>query len=211
MIPITKPGRKSGPKNSNHSKTGQLKLLAILLLTTLLIGCEATTQVRSDSSTTADFSKYQTYGFFDPMGIEAGYNSPVFGEKFRAAIAKEMEARGYRISANPDLIVNVTVQLDEQIKMKAYTAPYMSGAYYERPGGPYYGSAVGVGVGVSTRATRTEDVSVFIDLVDNAAEQLSWQGVAEFEASDKKAQQLEKTINDTVSKVFAQYKHTAGQ
>jgi hypothetical protein len=200
-----------GPETAIISKAGLLKLISILLIATLLTACEATTQVRSDSSSTADFSKYQTYGFFDPMGIEAGYNSPVFGEKFRAAISQEMESRGYRISANPDLIINVTVRLDEQVKMKTYTAPYMSGAYYDRPGGPYYGSAVGVGVGVGSRATRTEEVSVFIDLVDNAADQMSWQGVAVFEGSDKKAQQLEKTINDTVSKVFAQYTYTAGQ
>jgi hypothetical protein len=201
----------SVPETALSSKAGLLKLISILLIATLLTGCEATTQVRSDSSSTADFSKYQTYGFFDPMGIEAGYNSPVFGEKFRAAISQEMESRGYRISANPDLIINVTVRRDEQVKMKTYTAPYMSGAYYDRPGGPYYGSAVGVGVGVGSRATRTEEVSVFIDLVDNAADQMSWQGVAVFEGSDKKAQQLEKTINDTVSKVFAQYTYTAGQ
>jgi hypothetical protein len=201
----------SVPETALSSKAGLLKLISILLIAMLLTGCEATTQVRSDSSSTADFSKYQTYGFFDPMGIEAGYNSPVFGEKFRAAISQEMESRGYRISANPDLIINVTVRLDEQVKMKTYTAPYMSGAYYDRPGGPYYGSAVGVGVGVGSRATRTEEVSVFIDLVDNAADQMSWQGVAVFEGSDKKAQQLEKTINDTVSKVFAQYTYTAGQ
>lgn len=105
----------------------------------------------------------------------------------------------------------MTDQLDEQVMMKAYTAPYMSGAYYEMPGGPYYGSAIGVGVGVNTRATRTEEVSVFICLVDNAVEQLSWQGVAEFEGSDKKAQRLEKTIYDTVGKVFAQYTQKAGQ
>jgi len=177
----------------------------------LLSSCSSGIQVRSDSSPSADFGQFKTYGYFQPMGIEDGYNSPVFGEKFRAAISKEMESRGYRISNHPDLIINVTARLDENIKVTTYTTPYMSGAYYNRPGGAYYGSALGVGVGVGSKATKVEDISIFIDLVDNKAERIAWQGVAEFEASDEKAQELQQTINETVSKIFALYAHSAPQ
>jgi len=175
----------------------------------ILSSCSSGIQVRSDSSPAADFTYFKTYGFFQPMGIEDGYNSPVFGEKFRAAISKEMESRGYRISNHPDLIINVSARLDENIKVTTYTTPYMSGAYYHRPGGAYYGSALGGGVGVGTRASKVEDVSVFIDLVDNKAERIAWQGVAEFEASDKKAHELQQTIDEIVSKIFALYTHSA--
>jgi hypothetical protein len=166
-------------------------------------------QVRSDISTTADFDTFKTYGFFQPMGIEAGYNSPVFGEHFRDAISREMESRGYRLARQPDLIINVTARLDEKVKMTTYTAPYMSGMYYDRPGGAYYGSAIGAGVAVGSRPTRTEEVSVFIDLVENKAERIAWQGVAVFDGSDEKAQHLQQTINETVSSIFAKYPHSA--
>ncbi len=192
---------------STHSL---FRLLSLALMAVLMAACSSSVQVRSDSSTTADFTSFKTYGYFQPMGIEAGYNSPVFGENFRAAISREMESRGYRLSDRPDLIINVTARFDEKVKMTSYTQPYMSGMYYGTMAGPSYGSAVGVGVGVSSRPTKTEEISVFIDLVENSAERIAWQGVAVFDASDKMAQELEQSINDTVGKIFAQYTHSAG-
>lgn len=186
-------------------------MLAVLILSAMLGSCSSGMQVRSDSNPQANFAAYRSFGFFQPMGIEAGYNSPVFGEHFRTAISQEMESRGYQLSSQPDLIVNVTARIDEKVKMTSYTAPYISGMYYDTVTGPYYGSGLGVGVELGQRPTRTEEISVFIDLVDNSAERLVWQGVAVFDGSDEKAQELQKTINETVSRIFAQYTQSAGQ
>lgn len=191
-------------------RSARIRIITLMASCMLLAACSSGVQVRSDSSPAANFPAFRTYGFFQPMGIEGGYNSPVFGEHFRAAISLEMESRGYQLSNRPDLIINVTARFDEKVKMTTYTAPYLSGAYYGTISGPSYGSAVGAGVQVGQRATKTEEVSVFIDLVENAAERMAWQGVAVFDASDKKAQELEKSINDTVSKIFAQYTYSAG-
>lgn len=145
------------------------------------------------------------------MGIEGGYNSPIFGELFREAITREMRERGYRKSDDPDLMINVTLRTDDKVKMRSYTSPYMSGAFYGRPGGASYGSAVGVGVGVSSRATKTTEASVFIDLVDSRKNRVSWQGVAVIDANDKVAQKLRDAIFTAVNVVFDQYPHKAGQ
>jgi hypothetical protein len=186
-------------------------LLGLLLLGVMfLTACSSGVKVRSDISPTADFSRYTTYGFFQPMGIEGGYNSPIFGELFRAAISQQMEARGYKPSSTPDLLINVTSRFDDKVRITTYSAPYMSGAYYGGPGGASYGSALGAGVGVGSRATVTEEASVFIDLVDDAADRISWQGVGVITVSDKKAQELKKTIDFTVNKVFELYPKTAG-
>lgn len=191
-----------------HSRSpAALPLLFALVLAT---ACSAGLKVRSDQDPSADFSRYQTYNFFDPMGVEGGYNSPIFGELFREAITREMSERGYRLSDQPDLMINVTIQSDEKIKMTTYSAPYMSGAYYRRPGG-YYGSGVGVGVGVGTRATQTTEASVFIDLVDPRRQRVSWQGVAVTDASDKVAQHLRDAIYTAVNSIYDQYPYSAGQ
>jgi hypothetical protein len=183
------------------------------LLPALLTGaCSSGLAVRSDEDPSADFSQFRTYNFFDPMGIEGGYNSPVYGEHFRAAITREMGERGYRKTAdNPDLLINVTFRTDDKVRMRSYTSPYMSGGYYGRPGGARYGSAVGVGVGVSSRATKTTEASVFIDLVDNAEDRVSWQGVAVIDATDKVAQRLRDATYTAVNAVYQQYPHKAGQ
>ncbi len=185
--------------------------LVTIVLGSLLSACSSGLQVRSDSDPTANFSQYNSYNFFDPMGVEGGYNSPVFGEHFRAAISREMGQRRYRKTESPGLLVNVTVRTDDQVKMTSYTAPYMSGAYYNRPGGAFYGSSLGLGVSVSQRTTKVTEVSVFIDLVDVEQHKVVWQGVAVLDASDKVAKQLRDAIYTAVHEVFKQYPHTAGQ
>ena len=163
-------------------------IAAALLSSLLLAACASGLEVRSDIDPLADFSQYRSWNFFDQLGIEGGYNSPVFGEHFRSAISREMAARGYRQSDEPDLYVNVTSRQDDKVAMRSYTSPYMSGNYYSRPGSPYYGTGVGLGVGTVSRATKVTEASIFIDLVDNATDRLVWQGVAVAETNDKTAQ-----------------------
>ncbi|MEE4292496.1 MAG: DUF4136 domain-containing protein [Xanthomonadales bacterium] len=194
---------------TNKSGLSLAASLAAPLLVLLLGACASGLEVRSDQDPNADFNQYRTWGFFEQLGIEGGYNSPVFGEHFRAAITQEMTARGYRQSMNPDLYINVTLRADDKVKMKSHTAPYMSGAYYQRPGGPYYGSAFGVGVGTVSRATEVTEASVFIDFVDNETDRLVWQGVAVAEADDKAAQRLRDAIFSAVESVFTLYPYTA--
>ena len=75
-----------------------------------MTGCSSGLTVRSDEDPGAEFGRYQTWNFFDPMGIEGGYNSPVFGELFREAITREMTERGYRLTENPDLLRHYETQ-----------------------------------------------------------------------------------------------------
>ncbi len=183
--------------------------LVVLSLTVLLASCSSGLQVRSDSDPSANFAQYRTYQFFDEMGIEGGYNSPIFGEYFRSAINREMRQRGYRQADNPDIYINVTIRADDQIRLRSFSQPYMSGHYYDRPGGAHYGTGVSVGVGVGKRATQVTEASVFIDLVDPGAQRVSWQGVAVADVNDKVAQQLRNAIYTAVEAVFAQYPHRA--
>jgi hypothetical protein len=193
---------------SDHRRVPGLVLLACCAALALA-GCSSGLAVRSDEDPGADFSRYRTWNFFDPMGIEGGYNSPIYGELFREAITREMTERGYRLADSPDLLINVTIRADDKVRMTSYTTPYMSGAYYGRPGGASYGSSVGVGVGVGSRPKQTTEASVFIDLVDSRKHQLSWQGVAVAEVNDKVAQQLRDAIFTSVNRIYDLYPYTA--
>jgi len=195
--------RSGGRKNYLVAVTG-------LLLLTMLSACSSGLTVRSDIDPTINFSTYRTYNFFQPMGIESGYNSPIFGELFRESISGEMSRRGYQVSDHPDLLINVTIRGDDKVQIRSYTAPYMSGGYYGMPGGAYAGSAIGVGISSGNRATVKTEASVFIDFVDFEQHRLVWQGVAVVDVTDKVAKQLRDAIFTAVDRVLAEYPHTAG-
>ena len=202
--------------NKTHPRrpTGRYRVLPVfvaILLASLLSACSSGLTVRSEIDPTANFNQYTTYNFFEPMGIEGGYNSPVFGEHFRAAIGGEMARRKYQTADEPDLLINVTIRSDDKIKMKSYTAPYATGGYYGRPGGAYGGSSLGVGISTGSRATKTTEASVFIDIVDFTKQRVVWQGVAVVDVTDKVALQLRDAIFTSVNKVMAEYPHTAGR
>jgi hypothetical protein len=204
----------SAVKKTYQARPGGRNYYAVaitgMLLLAVLSACSSGLTVRSDIDPSANFSQYKTYNFFEPMGIEGGYNSPIFGEHFRASISNEMRGRGYLVADRPDLLINVTIRSDDKIRMRSYTAPYASGAYYNRPGGAYGGSALGVGVSTGTRATKTTEASVFIDFVDFDQQRVVWQGVAVVDVNDKVALQLRDAIFTSVNKVLAEYPHTAG-
>ncbi len=194
--------------------TGRYRVLPVfvaILLASLLSACSSGLTVRSEIDPGANFSQFRTYNFFEPMGIEGGYNSPIFGEHFRAAIGGEMARRQYQTADEPDLLINVTIRSDDKIKMRSYTRPYATGAYYGRPGGAYGGSALGVGISTGSRATKTTEASVFIDLVDFEEQRVVWQGVAVIDVTDKVSLQLRDAIFTSVNKVMAEYAHTAGR
>lgn len=198
-------------KKTHHERSvGRLYFLFVVA-SLLLSGCSSGLTVRSDVDPSADFSQFKTYNFFEPLGVEGGYNSPIFGEHYRSAISRELGQRNYRTVDNPDVLINVTIRADNKVRMRSYTSPYMTGGYYGRPGGAYAGSAVGVGVSVGPRATETTEVSVFIDFVDFEKHQVIWQGVTVIRANDKVAQQLRDAIYTSVNTVFAEYPYVAGQ
>ena len=197
-------------KNHPVRSVGRCYFL-LIVVSVVLTSCASGLTVRSDIDPTADFSLYKTYNFFEPMGIEGGYNSPIFGEHFRAAIGGELARRRYQTSDTPDLLINVTIRSDDKVRMRSYTSPYMTGGYYGRPGGAYAGTAVGVGISAGRSAQVTTEASVFIDFVDFEQHQVVWQGVMVIDVNDKVAQQLRDAIFTSVNEVLKQYPHTAGK
>ena len=198
-------------KKIQHVRSFGRYYLVFIVASLFLSACSSGLTVRSDVDPSADFSQFKTYNFFEPMGIEAGYNSPVFGEHYRTAISHELDQRRYRMADSPDVLINVTIRADDKVRMRSYTSPYMTGGYYGRPGGAYAGSAVGVGVSVGPRATEIAEASVFIDFVDFEKHQVIWQGVTVVRVNDKVAQQLRDAIYTSVNTVFAEYQYIAGQ
>ncbi len=177
----------------------------------LLASCASKPVIETDYDHTIDFSQYTTYGFFNPMGIENPNYSSIYGSIFRAAISKEMESRGYKMSDNPDLMINVSGRLQDKTKVTTTSDPYMGGGYYGYRRGAY-GAWGGYGYGTQTHVSNYTEGTVNVDMVDRAMKRMVWEGVAVGRIDEKRTNEESRTnINAGIQEMFAGYPFRAGQ
>ena len=197
-----------------HTHSIFKKMSRFVLLTSavmLLASCASKPVIETDYDHTIDFSKYTTYGFFNPMGIENPNYSSIYGSIFRAAISKEMESRGYTMSDNPDLMINVSGRLQDKTKVTTTSDPYMGGGYYGYRRGAY-GAWGGYGYGTQTHVSNYTEGTVNVDMVDRNMKRMVWEGVAVGRVNEKKTnEETRANINAGIQEMFAGYPFRAGQ
>lgn len=183
-------------------------LLAVAFSTAIAVAATAASpKVRADYDHSANFSAYKTFGFVSPPGSEVdGYPAEIT-QRIKAAVQREMEARGYRISeSHPDLLVNFSAKLARKSKDDELANQTVG----------YYGYRKGNKVPVyKTWSTYTYDQgtkdyvegTLNVDIVDTAASQLVWEGVAigEVKNPDKAISKSGPGIDRAVADIFAQY------
>jgi len=187
-----------------------MKNMLILSAALLLSACAAKgPTIQSDYDKSIDFSQYRTYNFFSPMGIENPNYSSLMGQTFRESIGQQMEQRGYTLSDNPDLLLNVSARLEDKTKVTTYNdAPPM---YYGYRAG-YYDPWYGYGYGTSTHVSQYTEGTVNIDMVDAKAKRMVWEGVAIGRVKeDRNNAELNAAIRAGVAEMFTGYPFRAGQ
>jgi len=170
----------------------------------MLAGCGTPAPtIRSGEDPGANFALYNTWGFVPELDSEEfGYES-LLVQYLKEAVGKEMEARGYRRSDNPDLLVNFYINTKEKIQSRS--TPTAGGGYYGYRRG-YYG---GWG-GYETTVTQYTEGTLSIDLVDAKRRQLVWEGTAVGRIRQSTLDDVQGAVNRVVPLVFAEYRHTAG-
>lgn len=195
--------------NSALKKLSQFVLLTGIAM--LLASCASGPTIESDYDHTIDFSVYETYGFFSPMGIENPNYSSIYGSIFRASISEEMESRGYTESDNPDLMINVSGRLQDKTKVTTTSDPYMGGGYYGYRRGAY-GAWGGYGYGTSTHVSNYTEGTINVDIVDRDLKRMVWEGVAVGRINEKNTNEERRTnIHAGIKEMFAGYPFRAGQ
>lgn len=177
----------------------------------LLAACSSGPAIETDYDRTMDFSQYKTYAFFNPMGIENPNYSSIFGSIFRDAISKEMESRGYVMSNNPDLMINVSGRLQDKTKVTTTSDPYMGGGYYGYRRGAY-GTWGGYGYGTQTHVSNYTEGTINVDMVDIEHKRMVWEGVAVGRIKENKTNEETRTnIYAGIKEMFTGYPFRAGQ
>lgn len=167
----------------------------------MLSACSTSPRIHSVYEQGVDFSKYDTFSFFqnhEPKGEE--YLS--LNDKYlRQAITQELTARGLRESETPDLLVGFNISTKEKISSTTYPAgPLGYYGYRSR-----YGYTYGLGYGSDTRVNQYTEGTLNIDVVDREQKQLVWEGVAVGRLKDKPSENLKKEVFDVVSAIFNKF------
>ncbi len=177
----------------------------------MLAACSSGPKIHTDYDHEIDFSNYKTFGFFSPMSIEGDGYSTLFGHQFRESIGREMRARGYAASDNPDLAINVSANLQQKTKVTQTADPMMHGGYYGYRRG-YYDPWRGYGGGTTTHVSQYTEGTINIDLVDMAQKRMVWEGVAMGRLKeDRSNAEVRTAIDEGVTTMFADFPFQAGQ
>ena len=191
----------------NHSNTGIVTVVGLLVLALGAGGC-ASDNLRSDYDPAADFSNYETFNFFPDAGPEQTSYQSFFSQYMTAAITREMQARGYKLSEDPDLLINFNAILREKTDVRTTPAP-MYGGYYGYRGG-FYDPWMGYGYAQETHVSQYTEGTFNIDLVDARQKKLVWEAVGVGRITEKVLENLEERVNTGVANAFARYPFVAG-
>jgi hypothetical protein len=155
-------------------------------------------QTSYDYDKTTDFTKYKTYAY-TPEATNFGPNQ-LTGDRILAAIDREMAARGFTKSDNPDVLIDLHAKLEQKQDATATTTgPGMYGTPWR----------YGYGAGFSTTQINVNtytDGTLFINMVDKASEKLVWQGRGTKTLDENASPEKKETnINNGVKAIFEKY------
>lgn len=177
----------------------------ILIAALMLASCASSPTINANYDHSADFSTYQTFGFFEPFGTDVdGYESLV-SHTLKSAARSEMEKRGYTYQeTGADLLLNFSGRLQQKTRIT------------QDPMGPtYYGYRRGFYRGwngyTTTQVQQYEQGTINVDMIDAKRQQMVWESVAVGRVSDKTRQNRAATLTSAVADMFAKFPFHAGK
>lgn len=173
---------------------GALGLWVVLSLPALF-GCSSIS-VSSDYDESADFSELRTFAWMlESKGghVDVGVEDPLIRSRIQIAIARELEAKGYRhVAEEPDFEVTYHARTQEKIHVQSVPRA-----------GPMVGPRWG---GTYTEVYQYDEGTLIIDVIHTSTQRLLWRGTAKA-AVDWQASPEARTalINEAVQKTLAEF------
>jgi|SRR5688572_19664747 len=154
-------------------------------------------KISSDFDHHANFEAYKTYAF--AKEAEHLPIDEINRKRLIEAISRELTAKGFSKSKQPDVWVDMFVTQELKQTATATSSPNYSGGGYRYSWGGGF-SATTINVENYVQGT------LFVDIVDASNKQLVWQGrgVKTLDADATPAQR-EKNINYAVKQIFTRY------
>jgi hypothetical protein len=172
--------------------------LAVAACLALLTACASRPIVRTQSAPALEIQKYQSFGFVEhPDTDKAGYTT-LITRYLKDAVTREMVARGYTPSDQPDLLVNFTTGTRDNVEGDPWPDVGLGWGRWSRGWG--WGGMWG------SRDIRTvTEGSLTIDVVDQAHKALIWSGTAKGRVTTRDENDPQAAIDKAVAAIFTKY------
>jgi hypothetical protein len=170
----------------------------------LVAGCAVGPTVRTSVDPGADFTRYKTFGFIDPLGTDRGGYRSIVSQQLIAETERELQARGMRRSDDaPQLLVNFNAKLADVLQVTpAPPPPPFTVGYYGYRAGLYSTWPLYYNQNTLTQYTQG---TLNIDIVDASRKQLVWEGLVTDSLSQKDLDNLPAALHAAVVAAFAKY------
>ena len=167
-------------------------------LALFLAACASGPTIRSDVDKSADFTKYRTFAFYEPFGLDRdGIRTPL-GNTVRTAVAAEMERRGLlSVESGADLLADLLVNAGGMVTDKQRVDTAGSHYGYRRYGGWSSYSEVVV--------TDYLEGTLTIDVIDPARKQMVWSSTAIDEVTEDERSRRDEVLPPIVRDMFASF------
>ncbi len=146
----------------------RFRLAVLLLPLALLLGCSGYS-VNYDYDVTASFGRYRTFDYYTTKKGTGGTTS-LMDKRVRAAVEKELQAKGFAMEtrSDPDFLVTYYPVVKDR-KVRTTTRVGVGWGYR-----PVYGR-----VGTTTSQVKHyKEGTIVIEIVDFKSNQMIWQGAA---------------------------------
>jgi hypothetical protein len=163
----------------------------------------------ANADQTVDLRQFATFAWADPIGTDQNGYQSILSQALKASTQRQLEARGFRYDpASPQLLVNFNARLDDKMKVSTVPTPTMTmgmgfgRGYYGYRGGMYGTYPM---YQDQTTVSQYKEGTLNIDIVDVARKQLVWEAVITDTITQKKRDNLQKTVDDYMKAAFKKF------
>ena len=146
--------------------------LTAALLPLLLLGACTGYNVKYDYDVTASFGRYKTFDYYTSKKGTGG-TTTLMDKRVRAAVEKELQAKGFvmETKADPDFLVTYYPVVQERRYRTTTHMGWGWGWGYR----PFYGARIGTSM---SEVHSYKEGTIVIEIVDFKSNQLVWKGAA---------------------------------
>lgn len=188
---------------------------AFCALALLLAACATTPRVEVAHDPEADFARYRTFGFQEPLRTDRAEGTrTVLSQVLRNLTRAELESRGYRYAeSGADLLLDFSVDTREKVesypdhrvgidyRMHPYYHPHYRPRYY-----PHYHPRYSVWGGYDqVRIRQFTEGTLHVDVVDVARDQLVWEAVAQERLAGDDFVYAQDDVRAAITEIFARF------